>query len=76
MPKKLTSTTLKRLLLWPCGLTQKTYSFLALFDGTGFLVQEIGGVFGILVIWDPLILWSHSLHLGVNTRIVHSTPFR
>ena len=27
-------------------------SFLALFDGTGFLVQEIGGVFGILVIWD------------------------
>ena len=27
-------------------------AFLALFDGTGFLVQEIGGVFGILVIWD------------------------
>ena len=48
--KKLTSTTLKWLLLWPCGLTHQTDSFLALFDGTGFLVQEIGGVFGILVI--------------------------
>ena len=27
------------------------FNKLALFDGTGFLVQEIGGVFGILVIW-------------------------
>ena len=34
-----------------CGLTHQTDSFLALFDATEFLVQEIGGIFGILVIW-------------------------
>ena len=34
------------------SLTHQIDNFLALFDAIGFLVQEIGGVFGILVIWD------------------------
>ena len=40
--------------MWSCGLTHQTDCVLALLDGTGFLVQEIGDVFGILVIWEHI----------------------
>ena len=39
-----------------CGLTHQTDIFLAFFNANGFLVQEIGGVFNILVIWVVILV--------------------